>query len=171
MEAFAISPEITREMGGMFWILHQEVTLPGMSSRLRVADAVAVAGLQAAAGNRRRAVLLVLADDADDESRFEAAAVRRYLASLAVPLYVWRLGSEDANPEWGPGEQIGNFRNLQRAARRLEKALESQRIVWLEGRHLVNRIELTPDARAETVASGSRDPVVSRGSRTGASGS
>ena len=95
MESFAISPEISPKQGGMLMVLSQEVLLPGLASGVRVNDAVAVAGLQAANGNRRRAVVLVLAAPWEDASRWDAPTVNRFLGSLNVPLYVWNLGEDD----------------------------------------------------------------------------
>lgn len=153
MEVFALSPEITREQGGLYWALQQTVVLPGLSPSLRLADAVAVAGLQAANGHRRRSVLLVLSETGSDESRHSASTVRAYLASIQVPLYVWRIGDEagDHWEEWGPGENVSDFRNLQNAARRLAGSLDRQRIVWLEGLHLPNAIRTTEQAKIEAV--------------------
>ncbi|MFQ5526401.1 MAG: hypothetical protein ACE5GX_09095 [Thermoanaerobaculia bacterium] len=155
MTAFALSPEITPNQGGMYWALRQDVDLPGLSPDLRLADAVAVAGLQAANGNRRRGVLLVLADPAGDRSRHQVRGVREFLDSIRVPLFVWRIGEpvSDAWKEWGEGESITNFRQLQGAARRLNETLGRQRIVWLEGLHLPNEIEIGPAAKLEPVTS------------------
>ena len=57
----------------------------------RLADAAAVAGLQALAANRPRAVLVVLGEQPKDASRYDAETVRRYLESVRVPLVVWSL--------------------------------------------------------------------------------
>jgi hypothetical protein len=61
---------------------------PGPGIRIRFTDAVAVAGLEATTENRRRAVLLVLSAQEKDQSRYDPALVRRYLAALRVPLFV-----------------------------------------------------------------------------------
>lgn len=153
MEVFALSPEITAEQGGLYWALQQTVVLPGLSPSLRLADAVAVAGLQAANGHRRRGVLLAVSESETDESRFAVSTVREYLASIQVPLYVWRIGdtATDTWTEWGSGELITNFRELQNASRRLAKSLDRQRIVWLEGLHLPNAISTTEQAMVEAV--------------------
>ncbi len=148
MEVFALSPEITNERGGLYWALMQEIELPGLAPELRLADAVSVAALQAANGNRRRAVLLVLADEASDESRHAVSTVRSYLAALQVPLVVWRVGEgAGAWREWGEATEIPHFRGLQNSARKLADQLDRQAIVWLEGHHLPNAVELTATAR------------------------
>ncbi len=60
-------------------------------AELRLADAVATAGLTAGAAPRRRAVVLVLASgQSADTSRFSVAQVRSYLAEIGVPLQVIR---------------------------------------------------------------------------------
>jgi len=153
MESFAISPEISPKQGGMLMVLSQEVLLPGLASRVRINDAVAVAGLQAANGNRRRAVVLVLAEPWEDASRWDASTVRRFLDSLNVPLYVWYLG-EDESPAapWGQSEVITNYRDLARAERKLEKDLDQQRIVWFEGTHLPNSIRISDTADVEGIS-------------------
>ena len=50
--------------------------------RQQLADAVAIAGLVAATGDQRRAVLLVRSGVAEDTSRFSPATVRSYLRRL-----------------------------------------------------------------------------------------
>jgi hypothetical protein len=157
MESFAMSPEIRPEQGGRYWALMQDVLLPGLSEETRVSDAVAVAALQAAGANRRRAVLLVLGDSHEDESRHSARAVRGLLESLNVPLHVWRFepGEQKGGnvaAEWGEGESIGSFRELQKAAQKLSKSLDRQRIVWVEGSYLPSQVAVASAARVEGFA-------------------
>ncbi len=158
MRLFALSPEITSEHGGMYWALRQDVGLPGLAPELRLADAVAVAALQAANANRRRGVLLVLAEEETDQSRQSVAQVRSYLTSIQVPLFVWRVGesSQAGWREWGDGEEITSFPRLLKAARRLDEELSRQRIVWLEGLHLPNQIKITSAARLEPAVASKR---------------
>lgn len=155
METFAISPEISAEQGGLYWALRQKVSLPGLAPEVRLADAVAVAGLQAAGANRRRAVLLVLAGADRDASRYTVAAVRRFLQALNVPLRVWWLGGDPVPRQaWGKEEVIGSYSDLRRAAKRLGQELARQRIVWFDGTHLPQEITFSPAARAEPVTGG-----------------
>lgn len=152
MESFAISPEISPKQGGMLMVLSQEVLLPGLASQIRVNDAVAVAGLQAANGNRRRAVVLVLATPWKDASRWDAPTVERFLDSLNVPLYVWELREGEGGADvWSRSETVTNYRELARAERELERDLEQQRIVWFEGTHLPNSIRISETANVESV--------------------
>ncbi|PYQ59438.1 MAG: hypothetical protein DMF53_18820 [Acidobacteria bacterium] len=107
-DLFDISPVSDYRTGSLPWLLKtlrpsQEPSAWQVGRRIdiypvtgppRIADAVAVAGLQAAAENRRRAVLLVLSGDEKDASTYDAARVRRYLAALRVPLVRDTLDSQ-----------------------------------------------------------------------------
>ena len=114
----------------------------------KLADAVAVAGLNACGTGRPRAVLLVVAHGAKDVSRFDAAAVRRYLAALHVPLLVWSADTPDPalKAAWGTVDDFTVIDGLDRGFRALARDLETQRIVWVEGRHLPQSIALAPAA-------------------------
>jgi hypothetical protein len=72
----------------------------------RVADAVAVAGMRAADGHGRRAVLLLIGDVSDDASRYQPSEVRRFLAELGVPLIVVDLAGGEAGEAWRPTETV-----------------------------------------------------------------
>ena len=124
------------------------------SGRRRLADAVAVAGAEVAASNHRRAVVVVVAEtnrqraaggSTADASSLPVETARAYLAALHVPLVVWSLSGEPSaalTAEWGPSEDVSNRGRMRAAAVRLETRLASQRIVWLAGRHLPQRITL-----------------------------
>jgi len=110
-------------------------------------DAVAVAGLNAFESFARRAVLLVLGRAAEDASTYTPAIVKRYLELLRVPLFVWSL--EDAPPErspWGEVAAVGTRIGLRTAYARLRESLDSQRVLWVEGRYLPQEIVLDPGA-------------------------
>jgi hypothetical protein len=111
------------------------------------ADAVAVAGLNAFESFGRRAVLLVLGKTTEDASTYRAAAVKKYLELLRVPLFVWSL-SEDApvRSPWGEISAVGTRSGLRAAYARLRENLDSQRVLWIEGRYLPQEIELTDTA-------------------------
>lgn len=117
--------------------------------RQRLADAVAVAGLKASAGNHPRAVVLLLGPDPIDESQYDPVVVRRYLAALRVPLHVWSAippaGSKVA-ASWGEAEDVFSRDGLVEAIERLHADLASQRIVFFEGFHLPQSIQLTTAA-------------------------
>ena len=146
-ELFDTSRELTHEDGGLFWFLTRMAPVKGTPGDQRIADAVAVAGIQAVTGNYRRAVVLVLGSDLRDTSRYDPAAVRRYLESIRVPLFVWSLEKPKNNPglaAWGEVEDVSSMHKLYKAYNRLKGELESQRIVWVEGRHLPQSIHLSP---------------------------
>jgi hypothetical protein len=149
-ELFDMAQELTTADGGLFWFLtNSRLLREARGPSLRIADAVAVAGLQAAADNHRRAVVLVLGGNVTDSSQFALQTVRRYLESIRVPLFVWNLyGSKTPGAQaWGGGEDVSTLDKLEKAVNRLRTELDSQRIVWLEGRHLPQSIALTPAAR------------------------
>ncbi|MDX1383727.1 MAG: hypothetical protein R3190_08800 [Thermoanaerobaculia bacterium] len=149
---FDISPELTRRDGRA----HDIVTgarLPsdGLDLPERVADAVASAGVAAAESGRPRAVVLLVGREEDDASEFSVAEVRRFLASIAVPLLVWSVGeatpSLDAaapglprQTRWGSAAQLVSARAIEDAYEALRAELRSQRIAWVRGRHPPHRV-------------------------------
>jgi hypothetical protein len=126
-----------------------DVEPPEFEGPPRIADAVAVAALSAAAGNRPRAVALLVAGPRD-ESEMPVEWVRGYLRALRVPLFVWAKNKKIAST-WGKVDVLTSVRDLDVAMSRLTKAVEHQRIVWLEGRHLPQAISLSPKARKVTL--------------------
>ena len=148
---------------GLFW-LAEKVSPMGFSCRL--ADAVAVAGREAHAAGRRRAVVLLLDGEASDDSLLSAEAARGYLRALRVPLFTWTLSPEGTPPVWpharfvgreGPrgrgAKRPGNvgdaFERLGAAASELRQELEGQRIVLLAGERLPHQISIAaPTGRA-----------------------
>jgi hypothetical protein len=143
---------VPAEEAGLFWLLTRAES-PAHAGEPRLADALAVAGLQAAATGGPRAVVLVLGDALADPSTYSPATVRRYLASLRVPLFIWTLARRDdpGSPAWGAAQAAGSLPALQGAVKRLRAGLDRQVVLWLEGRHLPQSIELTAAARAAGV--------------------
>jgi hypothetical protein len=119
----------------------------------RPTDAAAVAAVQAAAQGAPRAVVLVLSENPRDQSHYRPRDVRRYLESLRVPLFVWTTGPTPT-PEWGETRTIGATRALRRAEKELFAELARQWIVWLEGDHMVNEVELMRTATRFRLAGG-----------------
>lgn len=114
----------------------------------RRADAVALAGLQAAAGNQRRAVLLILGPDEDDVSTHSAEVVKSYLQSLRVPLIVFDVsGNSPAAEAWRPVDEVIDPLRWLSSVGWLQEDLDNQRIVWLMGRHLPGDITLGAHAQ------------------------
>jgi hypothetical protein len=97
---------------------------------LRFADAVAVAGTEALREPRRRAIVLLLNGE-EDQSRYRAEAVRRYLERIGVPLFVWSIAGPGRHPAWGAMEDVSTNERMQEAARRLREELDKQRVAWL----------------------------------------
>jgi hypothetical protein len=146
-ELFPSSQDFTPQDGGLYWLLAGVVQ--EVKGETRLADAVAVAGIQALTANHRRAVLLVLDGTTADASRYDPAIVRRYLAAVHVPLYVWSLAKPPytgAVAAWGKVENVSLLSRLENAFESLADNLQRQRIVWLDGRHLPQAITLSPAA-------------------------
>jgi hypothetical protein len=130
------------ERWGMPWltthIVSQQAAVPGQ----RLAEAVALAGLRAAADGCPRVVVLVVGDDAVDYSWYRPDAVREYLRTLRVPLAVWSTAGNGSAGLWGVAETATGLGSIDKASRRLLKSLRRQWIVWVEGRHPPYEIEL-----------------------------
>ena len=164
-DLFDNSPIYTAQEGGLPYALRSlgrpSAGSGAAPSGIRIADAVAVAALEAMTENRRRAVLLLLSgNETQDASGYDAARVRRFLEAIRVPLHVWTLsppvpGSLAA--AWGPAAQVQSTGDLARAVATLRADLDSQRIVMVDGRLLPQSIRLGPAARGvELVAGGPR---------------
>jgi hypothetical protein len=156
-DLFNISLVYSARDGGLPYILEnfgRQLNPTGSSATpqaIRIADAVAVAGLEAMTENRRRAVLLLLdGNETHDASGYYAGTVRRFLAAIRVPLYVWTLSPPAASSlatAWGPAAEVQTTVSLAGAVAALRRDLDSQRIVMVDGRHLPQSIRLGPAAR------------------------
>ena len=147
-ELFESSHDFLLKDEALPWLLtHIEDPHPATGPP-RYADAVAVAGLQAAASRGRRAVILVLGSQSADGSHLSPDAARRYLERLRVPLFVWSLaGPSGPAAGWGEHEDVSNPSLLRRACNRVKDALETQWIAWLSGEHRPQDIGLAREAR------------------------
>lgn len=162
-DLFSISQPFTGADGDLPLLLTH--VAPGdEGGESRTADAVAAAGVQAAAGNRPRALLLVLGPAGEgDASRFARPEVRGFLQRLRVPLRVWsvprvptgfdadRLAPTVETP-WGTAVQVTTLGRLRAAVGELRQALDAQLIAWVEGSHLPQEIELAAGARGVELA-------------------
>lgn len=150
---FDVAPDFTARDGGMLWLL-TALSHPDAGGKdpdaPRFADAVAVGGLQAMAGGRRRAVVLVLGDETTDRSFYTPAQARAYLKALRVPLVVWSLEPRPSPlaAAWGPVADVSSRSKLRRAVDALRTLLDTQRVVWVPGLHLPGSVELTAAARS-----------------------
>jgi hypothetical protein len=143
------------EEEGLLWFSQQ---LRPQSFPQDFPAAVALAGIRAHASTRRRAVVLLLGDGPAGQETLSPAAVRDFLRLLNVPFFAWRLDAA-AQPEWEGAREIplasgarAGHEALTRAIGELRAALDAQRIVWLEGRHLPQSITLSPRARGLRLA-------------------
>ena len=114
--------------------------------RQQLAAAVALAGIEACASGQRRVVVLLLGHRADDDQEARTAEVQKFLADLHVPLVVWALSDQPRPAAAWPARLLTAPAQIHDLARHVETILDSQRIVWLSGRHLPYRIELSPAA-------------------------
>jgi hypothetical protein len=141
---FPTTEALDLERWGLPWLATHLTSPEAHIFGQKLADAVAVAGVRAAGGASPRAVILILTSDSADASDFSAEEVRDYLSELRVPLFVWHTGG--LSPVgWGDAVDISTRRGLGRATRIIRRELDHQWIVWLEGKHMVNEIELVRD--------------------------
>lgn len=115
-------------------------------STQRLADAVAVAGVRAAATQCPRVVVLLLAEDSTDVSHFTPGEVRRFLDTLHVPLVVLRWGAIVEHDPWGNVINLGDRRNLRMPMAEVNRVLSGQWVVWIEGHHPLHRIDVQGEA-------------------------
>jgi len=137
-----------RRLDNLYYVLTRDFHPEGGDPHQSFSDATAVAGLVAFGTSARRAVVLVLGTRVDS-SYYAPEAVRRYLASVRVPLHVWSLVDPATRPElsrWGAVVDISSVDKLRKAFLALKADLRSQRVVWFEGKHLPQKIALTEKA-------------------------
>ncbi|MCH7664600.1 MAG: hypothetical protein IH936_01520 [Acidobacteria bacterium] len=127
----------------------------------RIADAVAASGLVAAAGPRRRAVVLILGNNVHkrDGSRFSPRQAREYLAEVNVPLVVLRNGKRREDG-WPAGLPALNMEAMSRSLARVRELLDAQCIAWFSEKWNPSRLAdtLPPGVR---LAGSSEDAPVS----------
>ena len=148
---FPSSEGFSKANGGFAFLLAHVANPEPAGIFPRYADAVAVAGVNAFASFSRRAVVLVLGKDAQDASTHPAAAVRRYLEALRVPLFVWSLDPAPPRSGWGEVVPIATRSQLRSAYGKLRESLDAQALVWVEGRLLPQQIAISPESAAAGV--------------------
>jgi hypothetical protein len=155
-EMFPHSPDYGADEGGFLRISQQPTEL---GFPMHFNDAVAIAGMAAHGTHRRRAVVALLGDAPGDRSQYGAEAVSAYLRQLHVPFAVWGFSDNSARSAWPEVRFVGLKPDASKvpepfkeALADLRRTLRHQRIVWLEGRHLPQTIELSPAARGIRLA-------------------
>lgn len=152
---FPVSGAVSIKRHSLEWAVTNLFSPDATVADQRLADAVAVAGLRASGHGSPRAVLLITSSKPVDQSLHAGPAVRHYLGELRVPLHVWVTGS-DASTAWGPGTGTISSNDFTKATKALLADLGNQWIVWVEGPHLVNRVELDGEDLGLTLAGTAR---------------
>ena len=99
----------------------------------RIADAVAASGLVAAAGPRRRAVVVILGNHPEkDGSGFTAEQAQNYLAEVGVPLFVLRNGKL-RDDGWPEGVPVRTMEAVADALEAVKVDISSQCVAWFPG--------------------------------------
>lgn len=159
---FPVSPDLS-EYGrsrGVTWTLTSRRFEERSPANPRPAQAVAVAALRAASLGSPRAVILALGPTAKDHGPYSPRNVLRYLEVLQVPFLLWLIDDEEGDEEphivreWGAASRISDAEDFLPAVRELRSLLERQRIVWVEGLHLPQHIELSAAAREHVELAG-----------------
>ncbi len=110
----------------------------------RLSDALAVAGLYAAARSAPRIVVLVVDREEADFSVQTAENVVEYLKHLRVPLVIWAIDKNKAPvTPWGEAHRIRGRKELAWEAEQLPNILDRQWVVWVEGAHMVHEVNLS----------------------------
>jgi hypothetical protein len=151
-DVFMRSGDLVAKSGGLLRLLTVQ-NAPAVSTKPRFADAISVAARSASGRNRARAVLF-LYGGSPDSSRLAPEVVRRYLAKLRVPLYVWAVDAPSARKaeRWGKVALVRNYPDFLAAGRTLLDDVAAQRIVWVDGLHLPQTITLSPKASGIRIA-------------------
>ncbi len=146
---FPVSPPISHRDVSLPWTLGTVKFERRRVMPQRLTDAVAAAGMRAAASQKRRAVVLAVTDCARVSGQWSAEGVRRFLAQLRVPFSVWQVEPPAAGAPVPTGgfcagaQPIDDVVKYQAAIKRLRRELLDQQIAWVEGRHLKRDVTFT----------------------------
>lgn len=100
-----------------------------LKTNLRLADAVATAGLAAGALPHRRAVVLILGSGpTQDKSRFSSREVMSYLAEVGVPLVVIR--TQGKNDDWPAGVEVHSLAEFAESIEGVRGRIDDQCVEW-----------------------------------------
>jgi hypothetical protein len=148
---FHVSPNwAERSDGSVPWVVLNVIPVADPKPQ-HFAWAVASAGLTLAGGRHPRAVVLIKEPGTSDAGEMEPSTVKGYLETLMVPLFVWRVSKDRDGPDdgWGKGANASGLDGLNKAVRDLRRSLKRQFIVWIEGDHMPQELELTEEARSD----------------------
>jgi len=134
------------------WVVTHARAQDPPDSPQQLADAVAAAGIGAAASSCPRAVVLVFGDAPERAGLYSPEAVRAYLRRIHVPLFVWSVTGESEPGGWGQAVDASSTKRLSAASRDLLASVGRQWIVWLEGRPLPDHIRLRQGAEGLRLA-------------------
>ena len=146
---FPVSENVNGEGLGVSWGVTHLFFDHNSQEEERLAEAVAVAALEASATDRPRAVVVIRRGDKGVEESLESENVRRFLRALRVPLVYWRVdepisGAEDG---WGEPRVVGRLAELNRSVQELANLLRPQFVAWIGGIHLPQDVELAEEGR------------------------
>jgi hypothetical protein len=130
---FDSTADVTASTVGLVWLLTRQYRGDYFGEPIQLADALAVSGLRAIAESRRRAVILILGKRRDSSIN-DPRAVRRYLADIGVPMFVWSVigPRTDLTDVWGEVEDVSSLNGLRAAADKLRANLAAQRVAWVD---------------------------------------
>jgi hypothetical protein len=129
----------------------------------RLAEAVAVGAMRAAASNRARALVLVRSTDTPSapSDSFTPSDMRAFLSALRVPFFYWTVGptqESTAVDPWGEAKAIRGWGGVLLAVNALMEALRPQFLVWIEGQHKPGDVTFAADAPPGLRVAGASTP-------------
>jgi hypothetical protein len=151
LRVFPVSEEFRSATRGL---LRMASTFAWSPDTQLVGDAVGLAAIIATRRDRRRAVVLLIGAEDNDESPLDARALRSFVHDIGVPLSVWSLTKEPTaiGRKWEPTVTATTAGLFDEAVHRLRDGLDRQRIVWVEGQHVLHEIDLAPEVKGFRIA-------------------
>ena len=151
-EIFPCIGPLNRSNGGLLDTYWRERNLHTQRDPEYLPGAAQISGVWAVMNSRRRAAVWILGPNRSVSDR-SLKNVRGFVRALNVPLLVWRVFPKDEPVEVAEGETPVSTRSqLTRAIDSLESLVKRQRLVWVEGRHLPQTIDVSVAATGIAVA-------------------
>ena len=148
---FPTSPGIGLEQWPLPWLATHLTGSEAALKGQKIADAASVAGIRAGSDGTPRMVLVIIPKTRVMRADFRSTRCASICVRFGFRFHVWSVGG--APPAtWGDTEDVTSNRGLQKASKRLLRELNRQWIVWVEGNHMINRIELAPDVQGIRLA-------------------